>query len=44
MFVPWESLMDILTHYSVKNNYIETFKHTVNNEKVSICMKNEFIR
>lgn len=44
MFVQWEHLMDILTHYSVKNSFIDTFKHTANNEKVNLCMQNEFIR
>lgn len=43
-FIRWENLMDILTHYSVNNSFMETFKHTANNEKINLCMQNEFIR
>lgn len=44
MFVQWDQLMDILTHYSLNNNFMETFNHAANNEKVTVCMQNEFIR
>ncbi|CAH1725534.1 SET and MYND domain-containing protein 4-like [Aphis gossypii] len=43
-FIRWENLMDVLTHYSVNNSFMETFKHTANNEKINLCMQNEFIR
>lgn len=44
MFVRWESLMDILTQHSIVNNFMETFKNTVNDEKIKLCMKNNLIR
>lgn len=44
MFVQWDNLTDILTHYSTNNSFMETFKHTVNSEKISLCMQNDFIR
>jgi len=44
MFVRWENVLDILTDYSVNNNFMETFKYTPNNEKITLCMQNEFIR
>lgn len=43
-FIRWENVMDILTHYGVNNSFMETFKHTAHNEKVNLCMQNEFIR
>jgi len=43
-FIRWENVMDILTHYGVNNSFMETFKLTANNEKVNLCMQNEFIR
>lgn len=43
-FIRWENVMDILTHYGENNSFMETFKHTANNEKVNLCMQNEFIR
>jgi len=43
-FIRWENVMDILTHYAENNSFMETFKHTANNEKVNLCMQNEFIR
>jgi len=42
-FIRWENVMDILTHYAENNSFMETFKHTANNEKVKLCMQNEFI-
>ncbi|XP_015369170.1 PREDICTED: uncharacterized protein LOC107165455 [Diuraphis noxia] len=43
-FIRWENVMDILTHYAENNSFMETFKHTANNEKVNLCMQNDFIR
>lgn len=43
-FIRWDNVMDILTHYAENNSFMETFKHTANNEKVNLCMQNEFIR
>ncbi|KAL4132470.1 hypothetical protein QTP88_009613 [Uroleucon formosanum] len=43
-FIRWENVMDILTHYGENNSFMETFKHTANNEKVNLCMQNKFIR
>lgn len=43
-FIRWDYVMDILTHYSVNKSFMEAFKHTPNNEKVKLCMQNEFIR
>ncbi|XP_060860952.1 SET and MYND domain-containing protein 4-like isoform X1 [Metopolophium dirhodum] len=43
-FIRWDYVMDILTHYGVTKSFMEAFKHTPNNEKVKLCMQNEFIR
>lgn len=44
MFVQWEHLLDILTNYSLNNNFMEKFNNTANNEKVMLCMQDKFIR
>lgn len=44
MFVQWDGLMDIITRFSITNGFMETFKNTANNEKVTLCMQNDFIR
>lgn len=44
MFVQWDGLMDVITRFSVNNGFLETFKHTANNEKVNLCVQSDFIR
>lgn len=44
MFSQWDGLMDVLTDFSIKSGFMETFKNTANNEKVALCTQSDFIR
>ncbi|VVC39982.1 Tetratricopeptide repeat,Zinc finger, MYND-type,Tetratricopeptide-like helical domain,SET domain [Cinara cedri] len=44
MFVPWDSLLEIITHYSSKNKFLDIFGRTTHDKKISLCMEDTFIR
>lgn len=44
MFVPWDSLLKIITDHCLKNKFLDNFEHTTHSKKISLCVENGFIR
>lgn len=44
MLYSWERMMDIITQHSTNSNFLDVFNRAASNEKVAVCLLDDFAR